>query len=296
MTSLASHPDTQVARITVDRASADRIADALTEALDPETCAVSLFESGSDWTVETSFHNDADRALISEIVAQIAGDAARDLAFTTIGTRDWVAASLQELAPVHAGRIVVHGAHDRAHVRPNQIGIEIEAALAFGTGHHGTTRGCLVAFEGLRKSARPGRRWRILDVGTGTGVLAIAAARALRVPVLATDIDPKAIAVARENAQANQCGALLQTITAAGVDMGRIRARRYDLIFANILEAPLRRMSAPLSSLLAANGQLILSGLLAAQAPSVIAAYRRQGLRLEKRLTLDGWATLVMRR
>ncbi len=297
MTTPAPHPETFVARVATDGASAHRIGDALADVLDPDTCAVSLYEDGAGWTVEAAFHDDADRALIADIVARTADQqAANGIVFSTIGTRDWVAASLEGLPPVPAGRFVVHGSHDRARVRSNEIGIEIEAALAFGTGHHGTTRGCLIAFEMLRKQARNARSWRILDVGTGTGLLAIAAARALHVPVLASDIDPVAVLVARDNARLNHVAPLVHAFTANGVDAGWIRQDRYDLIFANILEAPLRRMSAPLSTLLTRSGRLVLSGLLPAHAPGVIAAYRRQGLRLQSRLTLDNWVTLVMRR
>lgn len=281
----------------MDRPAAHRLADALAERLDPDTCAVSMFEDGDRWTVEAAFHDEACRALIAETVAQGADpEASSELTFSTIGTRDWVTASLAGLAPVYAGRFVVHGAHDRARVRPNQIGIEIEAALAFGTGHHGTTRGCLIAFENLRKAARDARRWRILDVGTGTGLLAIAAAKAVRFPVLASDIDPVAVSVARDNARLNRVTPLFHAIVASGVGNGRIRQGRYDLIFANILEEPLRRMSAPLAALLAPGGRLVLSGLLSAHAPAVTAAYLRQGLRLQSRIVLDGWVTLVMRR
>jgi ribosomal protein L11 methyltransferase len=297
MTAPAPNTETFIARFTTDRVAAHRITDALVDELDPETTAVSLFEDGERWTVEAAFHDDADRALISDVLARATGlDVTKDIAFSTIGTRDWVAASLEGLAPVHAGRFVVHGAHDRTRVRLNQIGIEIEAALAFGTGHHGTTRGCLLAFETLCKSAQADSRWRILDVGTGTGLLAIAAARRLRVPVLASDIDPTAVSVARDNARLNHVAPLFRAFAADGVGAGWIRQGRYDLIFANILQAPLRRMSAPLSALLAPAGRLILSGLLAAHAPGVISAYRRQGLRLQSRLTLDGWVTLVMQR
>jgi ribosomal protein L11 methyltransferase len=297
MTVPSPHHETLIARISMDRAAAHVLADALAEQLDPETCAVSMFEDGDRWTVEAAFHDEACRALISETVAHVSGaNASHELAFSTIATRDWVAASLEGLAPVQAGRFVVHGAHDRARVRPNQIGIEIEAALAFGTGHHGTTRGCLIAFENLRKAAHAGRRWRILDVGTGTGLLAIAAAKAMRVPVLASDIDPVAVSVARDNARLNRVIPLFQAVSASGVGSGRIRNGRYDLIFANILEAPLRRMSAPLSALLAPGGRLVLSGLLSAHAPGVTAAYLRQGLRVQSRTVLDGWVTLVMRR
>ncbi len=297
MTAPVPPHETRIARIPMERAAAHRLADALAERLDPESCAVSMFENGDRWTVEAAFHHAPDQELISETVAQVVGaDVANELEFSTIATRDWVAASLEGLAPVRAGRFVVHGAHDRMRLRPNDIGIEIEAALAFGTGHHGTTRGCLIAFETLRKGSPAARRWRVLDVGTGTGLLAIAAAKALRVPVFASDIDPVAVTVAQDNARLNRVTPLLQAFTASGVDSGRIRRGRYDLIFANILEQPLRRMSAPLSTLLAPGGRLILSGLLSAHAPGVVAAYRRQGLRLQSRTILDGWVTLVMRR
>jgi len=297
MTAPSPHHETLVARISTDRAAAHRFADALADRLDPETCAVSMFEDGESWTVEAAFHEQSARALISETVTQVAGpDAANKLTFSTIATRDWVAASLEGLAPVYAGRFVVHGAHDRTRVRPNEIGIEIEAALAFGTGHHGTTRGCLLAFETLRKATPVARRLRILDVGTGTGLLAIAAAKALRVPVLASDIDPVAVSVARDNARLNRVTPMFHAFTASGVNSRRFRQRSYDVLFANILEEPLRRMSAPLASLLAPEGRLILSGLLTAHAPGVVAAYRRQGLRLQARTILDGWVTLVMRR
>lgn len=297
MTAATPHSETLIARLSVNRASAQRIADALAEGLDPESSAVSLYESADGWTVEAAFHDAAARTLITDIVAHAAGvDAANAVAFSTVAARDWVAASLDGLAPVRAGRFVLHGAHDRRRARPNEIGIEIEAALAFGTGHHGTTRGCLLAFEALRKQTSAPLRWRVLDVGTGTGVLAIAAARALHRRVLASDNDPVAVSVARNNARLNKSATLIRSAVASGVDARLIRSGRYDLIFANILEAPLRRMSAPLSALLAPVGRVVLSGLLPAHAPGVISAYRRQGLRLQSRLALDGWVTLVMRR
>jgi ribosomal protein L11 methyltransferase len=296
MTESKPQGETLVARIATDRPTAQRLADLLAEELDPDNCAVSIFEQDSGWVAEAVFRRPEDGPRIEDLIRQVVGpDAA--VSISSIAERDWVASSLAGLAPVMAGRFVIHGAHDRGAVKPNKIGIEIEAALAFGTGHHGTTRGCLLAFEALRKRAPMPCRWRILDIGTGTGVLAIAAARALHRPVVASDIDPVAVAVARDNARHNHAGALFEGFTAAGADAQRFRrGARYDLIFANILEAPLRRMSRPLSRLLAPGGRIVLSGLLPAHANGVISAYRSQGLVLDARLPLDGWVTLTMRR
>ena len=240
--------------------------------------------------------------------------------------------SLAGLAPVTAGRFIVHGAHDRAGVPLNRIGIEIEAALAFGTGHHGTTRGCLLAldriFRTLSKptvapapgkpegrgggrykspdqttparlafarhalSFRGRKNFRILDVGTGSGVLAIAAARALHCRVLATDIDASAVIAARGNVRLNRGGGLVEVIEANGVGTRQVRAGApYDLIFANILLGPLLRMAAPLRLLAAPGARIVLSGVLPSQANAVIASYRP--LALERRTDIDGWSTLV---
>ncbi len=200
------------------------------------------------------------------------------------------------LAPVSAGRFVIHGAHDRARVPINRIGIEIEAALAFGTGHHGTTRGCLLALDRILRSWNPRHAApRLLDLGTGSGVLAIAAARVLQQRVLATDIDPVAVRVARTNARLNRAGALIEINRADGVVARRLReCAPFDLIIANILLGPLLRLAAPLKKLAAPGARIVLSGLLAAQANAVIAAYRP--LALERRIDLDGWTTLVLAR
>lgn len=282
-----------VARLDADFASAGRIADVLTEGLDPDDCAVSTFETDTGWAVEVVFRRPEDKARILRLFARdCGGDPA--VTFEAIERRDWVASSLAGLAPVQAGQFIVHGAHDRGRIPAHRIGIEIEAALAFGTGHHGTTRGCLLALERICKRSAPRR---VLDIGTGSGVLAIAAARRLRQPVLASDIDPVAVRIARANARINRAATLVTVIAASGTRSGRFRAgARYDLIFANILEGPLRRMSRDISVLLAPGGRFVLSGLLPAQAAGVIAAYRRQGLALCARTTLDNWVTLILRR
>jgi ribosomal protein L11 methyltransferase len=159
-------------------------------------------------------------------------------------------------------------------------------------GHHGTTRGCLIALYAIAKACRPRR---ILDVGTGSGVLPIAAARALRRRVLASDIDVVAVKTARENARLNRVGAAITLVRAGGLRMRVFRKRGpFDLVLANILMEPLLRLAAPLANLTAPGAHVVLSGLLPSQANAVLAAYRRHGLFLERRILLEGWVTLVL--
>jgi len=204
-----------------------------------------------------------------------------------------VKASLEDLVPVPAGRFVVHGAHDRARVAPNKLGIEIEAALAFGTGHHGTTRGCLLLLDHVLKAHRPRR---VLDLGTGTGVLAIAAAKALHRNILASDIDAPSVRVARENARLNGAGNWVLAIRATGFSAPEFPARGpFDLVLANILANPLRQLSGPLAGHLAPKAFVILSGLLNHQASAVAAAYRNRGLAPLRHLKIEGWSSLLLR-
>jgi ribosomal protein L11 methyltransferase len=287
---------TVVAQATFDRGTAERVFVVLSETIDPERTACSLFETAPDrWTLTLHFREPLDILAVRGVVAATAGQNVGDaLIFETIAETDWVAASLAGLAPVAAGRFIVHGAHDRHRVLPNRIGIEIEAALAFGTGHHGTTRGCLLALDRLLKARRPRR---ILDIGTGTGVLAIAAARALRRPVLASDIDARSVTAARVNAHGNRCGAMVEIHRAAGIGDGRFRQRApFDLVLANILLAPLQRLARPIARLLTPHGRVVLSGLLPIHANAALAAYRLQGLTLERRMVVEDWVTLVLRR
>src|SRR5579871_2519485 len=162
-----------------DEPSARRLVDLLTEILLESEAAVAAFERPDGvWEVTVHFAEAPDQALLRDLVTRVAGETiARTIVFDTVAAKDWVKASLEDLAPVPAGRFVVHGQHDRARVLPNKFGIEIEAALAFGTGHHGTTRGCLLLLDHVLKAHH--KPARVLDVGTGTGVLAIAAAKAL---------------------------------------------------------------------------------------------------------------------
>jgi ribosomal protein L11 methyltransferase len=287
---------TVVAALAADEATARRITDLVADSFDAETVAAGASEeTPGRWRVAIHFREPPNETAVRALVALAAGaEAANALGFARIAARDWVSASLADLKPVAAGRFVVHGAHDRARVPANAVGIEIEAALAFGTGHHGTTRGCLLALDRLAKSRRPRR---ILDLGTGSGVLAIAAARALRARIVASDIDAVAVRVARGNARRNRVGALIACMHAAGVAARSVRAGApYDLIFANILLGPLKQMAAPMARLVAPGGRVVLSGLLPAQTNAAVAAYRAAGLLLERRVDLEGWTTLTMAR
>ena len=293
---LPSSDSTTVARLVcADKTAARRIADLLDEMLDGDEVACASFEADDgSWQVALHFADLPDQAELRRLVASAAGeDAAAALIIETVETRDWVAESLAGLTPVRAGRFVVHGSHDRQRLKNNDLNIEIEAALAFGTGHHGTTRGCLLAIDALAKRARARN---VLDLGTGSGVLAIAAAKVFRTRVTATDIDPIAVASAKANARANRaCGIIFARAKGCGVRAVRARAP-YDLILANILLPPLTRMAAPLSALAARGGRVVLSGLLTSHANAALSIYRAQGLVLERRIALEGWVTLVLKK
>jgi ribosomal protein L11 methyltransferase len=287
---------TIVARLACAETPARHLANALAESLDADNSVCSAFEdTGGQWQVTVHFRIAPDEAAVRALVKLAAGDeAAGALAFETLTEADWVMQSLAGLSIVPAGHFVVHGAHDRARVPVHAIAIEIEAALAFGTGHHGTTRGCLLALDSLAKRRRFSR---VLDVGTGSGVLAIAAAKRLRCPVIATDIDPRAVDAARANARLNHAGAFVTVLRANGVrTRGVTRHAPYDLVLANILLGPLTRLAMPIRHLCSRNARVVLSGLLPAHANAVLALYRAQGLTLEQCMTLEGWVTLVLRR
>ncbi|MDZ4762736.1 MAG: 50S ribosomal protein L11 methyltransferase, partial [Alphaproteobacteria bacterium] len=208
--------------------------------------------------------------------------------------RDWVALSLEGLPAVHAGPFVVAGAHELARAGPGRIPVWIEAGPAFGTGHHGTTKGCL---EALARLARTRRVGRVLDIGTGSGVLAIAALKIGATSAIATDLDAESVRVARENARNNRSGRTLKFLHASGANHAAIRAGApYDLILANILARPLVWLSQDISHLVRRGGRVILSGLLTHQEPQVRRAYLGQGLVLVDRLRITGWSTLVFER
>jgi ribosomal protein L11 methyltransferase len=292
-----------VMRLRCEEATARLVADIIVETFDPADTAAAAFEettntkdwSGGPWIVEVYFGCEPDEAAVRELINVVAGpEAAVAATFGRVSPRDWIAASLDGLAPVRAGRFLIHGAHDRAVVRANDIAIEIEAALAFGTGHHGSTRGCLLMLDRVVRRRRPRA---ILDVGTGTGILAIGAAKLCKLPVRAGDIDPVSVAAARSNARHNRVASYVRPVVARGSRHVEIEnGAPYDLVFGNILARPLRALAPALARLMAPGGEIILSGLLAGDVRGVVSAYRMQGLALIGRRDIDGWQTLLMRR
>ena len=289
-------PSTHRASVTLpDESIAKRVMDALSEAFFEDQAAFAAFERPDRrWDVAVHFAESPDQALLRQLVGQVMRQNVADaMTFDTVEAKDWVKASLEDLVPVPAGRFVVHGQHDRTRIPPNKLGIEIEAALAFGTGHHGTTRGCLLLLDHVLKAHRPRR---VLDLGTGTGVLGIAAAKALHAKVLASDIDPPSVRVAAENARLNGAGHLVDVIHATGFAAPRFAPDGpFDLVLANILANPLRQLAGPMARHLAPSAQVILSGLLTHQAPAVIAAYRARGLVPLRHLRIEGWSSLLLR-
>ncbi|MDQ8727827.1 50S ribosomal protein L11 methyltransferase [Bradyrhizobium sp. LHD-71] len=293
---MSSERSTRAILAMADEHNARRIADILSEAFDNGETAVATFENaGGGWDITIHFGEPPDETAVRHLVALASDDAtAATMRFEAVEAKDWVKASLEGLQPVEAGRFIVHGSHDRHRVAGNRIGIEIEAALAFGTGHHGTTRGCLELLDDVLQVRQPRR---VLDLGTGTGVLAIAAAKALRQRVLASDIDRRAAITARENARLNRAGNLIEAICAPGFGAPAFKRRGpFDLVLANILANPLKRLATPMRTHLDRTATVILSGLLPSQANGVVSAYRANGLILQRRIELEGWTSLLLKR
>ena len=296
---LPPHNPTHVMRLSTTESRARALTELLGEVFDPTESAVAAFEAQDDnsrersWLLEAYFASEPDPGAIRELARPFVGDDIDAAVFSVLPKTDWIRSSLDGLKPVRAGRFLVHGSHDRDRVAPNDLPIEIDAALAFGTGHHGTTRGCLLALAAELKRRRPRA---VLDIGTGTGILAFAAAKALRARVVAGDLDPEAIRTAKENARLNGVAPYLALYVAPGVRHALAnRPGRFDLVTANILAGPLRRLAPSIVRVLAPGGTLILSGLLVRDVPGVLSAYAAQGLRLRSRSVLEGWATLVLR-
>ena len=213
--------------------------------------------------------------------------------FAPLPDEDWVAMSLEGLPSVEAGRFLVFGAHTKSDLKPGQIGLEIEAGPAFGTGHHGTTRGCLEALDKLAQGGFEPKT--ILDLGTGTGLLAITAAKLWpQSEILATDIDPLSVDETRDNAEKNETD--FECVTADGFDHSVFANRNFDLVIANILAGPLVQLSEEIARRTVPSGKIVLSGLLEEQAERVIAAYTDQNVEMIAHSTIENWATLVLQK
>ena len=272
---------------------------AVVAVLDEVASAVSAFEAedgGPLWHVEAypqASILDAALQVRVTLAATAAGGRLVEIKEERLLERDWLAENRRAFPPVRIGQFFIHGSHWRGQPPPGTIEIEIDAATAFGTGEHPSTAGCLLALDRL---AHRRRYRRPLDIGTGSGILAIAAAKRLNRRVLASDIDPAAVRVATHHIRRNGLGSRVRAVCAPGYRSRALRGSQYDLIFANILARPLAAMAHDLSRAIAPGGVAVLAGLLKRQERFVLAAHQAQRLMLWHRLTLDGWSTLVLRR
>lgn len=265
------------------------------EGLTPEPVGTGVFEieDGSDrWEVGIYFTEEPD-GIVLDLLAAAYG--AKPFALSEVPDVDWVAHVKRELTPVEAGRFFVYGSHDADQVPEDAEALLIEAAMAFGTGHHNTTKGCLLALDRLVKDGH--RFERIVDIGAGTAVLAMAAARVYPVVVLAGDIDPVAVDTAKANVIANGLDGRVECVEAVGFDHPLLeRAAPYDLVFANILKQPLIDLAPDMARYIGHGGKAILSGILTTQAEEVIAAYEARHFTLDQRDDLAEWSVLVLTR
>ena len=297
MTGAGTDPTTSCAQRKVvidvtDRSVARAIAGAMTDLLNPAPDALTLFESGPAWRIEAYYDPIPDLEQLGHDIAAACGIPPPTLRIEDVPAENWVRLSQKALPPVVAGRFTIHGSHDRARVPQGPNSILIDAGEAFGTAHHATTQGCLAAID---RATRRRPYSRILDLGCGSGILAIAAARSVhRARIMASDLDAQSVAVARANMRANRVGGRIKAVVAGGLQHPTLRAGgRYDLLFANILAAPLIELSKSIAAAVVPGGTLILSGLLIPQAAQVTATYVAAGFRLERHDRVFGWSTLT---
>ena len=277
-------------RITAPRDLADAIAACLERAEVPEPVSVSAFENRNHttWRIDALYTKQPRRRDILLLLSEFLADAKFQIG--QVKPQDWVSRSQENLKPILAGRFFVSQNRYRAEAPADAVPLIIEAAQAFGTGHHGTTQGCLTAIHDLAITLRANS---ILDLGCGSGVLAIASAKVWRVPVVASDLDPLCCQAAASNARANDVRPQIKIIRANGFQHAALHHRRFDLILANLLARPLRLLAPAVKKHLASGGVVVLSGLLAQQERRVRSAYHHQKMRLRTRYVFDDWVTLV---
>ncbi|PIE08665.1 MAG: 50S ribosomal protein L11 methyltransferase [Rhodobacterales bacterium] len=271
--------------------AAQALGDAL-ERLDPAPTGIGVFEVEDDsglWEVGGYFTEAPDTIALA-LLARAYG--AGDFTVSELPETDWVAHVKRSLAPVAAGRFFVYGAHDADKVPEGAVALRIEAAMAFGTGHHGTTLGCLLSLDEMVQHGAV--KTRVADIGCGTAVLAMAAARIWPGPVLASDIDAVAVEVAEANVAANGLGERVRVVEAAGFDHPDLAAGGFDLVFANILKGPLIALAPDMARHISARGHAVLSGILNPQAAEVVQAYEAQGFKVNTHREIGDWTTLVL--
>ncbi|MEJ8474706.1 50S ribosomal protein L11 methyltransferase [Roseibium algae] len=283
-------------RITAEALEAKRIADVLERVFEDEGNPVTIYETSADgkiWSAEILMFEMEPEEAKELVLNRVGSDAfGAPVEAEILPDINWVAKSLEGLKPVRAGRFFVHGSHDKEKLPGGAIGLEIEAALAFGTGHHGTTAGCLEEIDRLFSMRE---YYQVLDLGTGTGVLGIAIARLTKQHVLLTDIDPIATKTAAENAQLNGVAPLISTFTANGMEDRRFgEFGPFDLVVANILARPLMQMSKSIAAKMMRTSTLVLSGLRIEDGPRILFAYGCHGFHLSRRGEKDGWLTLTL--
>lgn len=303
MTEMSTAPAAQRKLVieTRDRDLARTLAGALQDLIEPAPDALTLFEEPGPapeparWRIEAYYEPMPQAGATEAALEAVLGKAPPPIHIVDVPQENWVALSQAALPPVIAGRFTVHGSHDRHRVPRGPNAILIDAGEAFGTAHHATTHGCLEAIDLLTRRRRFAN---VLDLGCGSGVLAIAVARTQPAArILATDLDRQSVVVARENMRANGAGSRIKALVADGLGHPEIRrAGRFDLLIANILAAPLILLARGIARTVRPGGSLVLSGLLVAQAPQVIAAYRAAGFRLAAHRRANGWSTLTLRR
>ena len=281
------------ATVEADAAAAGRVLQAFEEAAEPSASAVGLFERGPG-RFEVFAHYDASpcRESLRALVEDAAGSVGT-LRVEEVADADWVTLSQGKRGPVKAGRFFVHGSHDRDRAPTHRFVIKIDAGQAFGTAHHASTRGCLIALDDMLKRKPPRR---ILDLGTGSGILAIAAAHAAKRPVLASDNDPVAVAVAAANARANCAWPSVRVVKGEGFAHPYLRGMKPDLVLANLLAQALHDLAPAFARHISARATAILSGITQDQSRGIEARYRTHGFVLKKRILVDGWMTLVLAR
>lgn len=285
------------ARLLVDAELIEAVTEALSDDDSIPAVAVSHFAAPDGQQDVTAYYEaKPDKEVLHEIVQSAVPATASlpEIELSVLEPEDWVAKSQKSLHPVEGGRFIVHGSHDADRFGTYRRAILIDAGQAFGTAHHGSTRGCLIALSDRLKIGLP---YRMLDLGTGSGVLAIAAAKSGACDVVGTDIDPIAVTVAQENARLNNVATRVSLLQAKGLDHPLLRhADGFDLVFANILARPLAMLAPDIANVLVIGGDLVLSGLIPDQARPIAARYQSMGFSLLRSSIVDGWSTLLLRR